>query len=523
MARWIAVLFLFLVACGAAGTPAATPPGSSPPSANTPTPKGEPLPGHTAAIPPPPPECKPFAERKPVAASCADVARARSLLAEALSDSDAAARDEKLLGLESCSELAPGSVRALRAELAPVECGDVIVEPLLVQPPVGLLPELRDALSGLGLAARAARLVQAPPQLSPPHERARVEEFTQGPLEKWIEGQAQAIERVSLHGSNLKGYGKGVIAIEAGLADLRFVSVARSAPVPDDVANDPMLKEAYYVSLEQALEPRKRRGRDAALVGLKKLAAVGTIRDARVDRARSRLSQLYGGRRIDALDSLLLPPPPLLPASTRAEDRLANQLPSFYFGVLLPDEDVSDAKTLSFLIQRGLPGPQRAKLEATKLSTESRLLFGRALFALGQRYWRADDFAAAQKSFDGIQHPEARLFAALAQPLASGPKDAAQMMLTGPLLPRGVADVAALDAVGREKSVIGGMALFAAAHLLEIATPRDAGAAYWRNIADRYQKASERLRDVKQKVRAQTHAKSATDTANAIAAPSGKK
>jgi hypothetical protein len=520
MKRWISALAPLLCACAAGQTPAATPDSSSAPETDKPNaPLGESLPGQAASIPPPPAECKPFSERKPAPASCTDVASARTQLADAL----AAADDGKLLGLESCTQLVPGVVRALRAELAPVVCGDAIVEPLLEHPPVGLTPEVRDALSGLGLAARAARLVKNPPELQPPHDKARVEEFMKGPLKKWIEGQAQAIERVSLHGSNLQGYGKGIIAVEAGLADLRFVEVARSAPVPDTLAKDAELKEAYYVSLEQALEPRKQRGRDAALVGLKKLAEVGTVRDARVDRARTLLSQLFSGRRIDALDSLLLPPRATTVAAS-AEEKLAKELPSFYFAVLLPDQDVSDPKLLGALVERGLPTPQRAKLEASsKLSPESKQLFGRGLFALGQRYWRAGDFASAQKLFEATKHADSKLFAALARPLAGGPKDAAQMMLQGPLLPKGVADVAALDALGREKSATGGMALFDAARLLEIATPKDADAAYWRGIADRYQKASERLTDATQKSNAQSHAKGATDTANAIAATTGKK
>lgn len=498
----------------------------SPAADGTPKPgnvEGEPLPGQAEAIPAPPAECNAFAQRKPVPASCADANAARAALADALGDANAESRDAKLVALEACKDLAAGSVRAIRAELAPVECGDAIVEPLLEHPPPGLAGELKDALSGLGLAARAARLVKNPPKLAPPHDKARVEEFMQGPLKKWIEGQANAIEKVSLHGSNLEGYGKGVIAIEAGLADLRFVEVARNAPVPENIAKDAELKEAYYISLEQALEARKTRGRDAALVGLKKLAEAGVIADARVERARSLLSQLFSGRRIDALDSLLLPHPGAR-ENTTAEQKLAAKLPSFYFGVLLPDADVTDAKLLAPLIERGLPKPARLKLEgAKKLSAESKPLFARGLFGLGQRYWRAADFAAAEKLFAAAPAPDSKLYLALAKPLAGGPKDAIEMMSQGPLLPKGVADVAALDALGKGKGAEGGMALFDAARLLEIATPRDADAAYWKGIAERYQKASEKLTDAAHKQDALDRAKSATQTAESIASAGNKK
>jgi hypothetical protein len=520
MTRWFGLLFLLLVACASGQTPVNGPDNPAPDGPREPKPvDGEPLPGQAEAIPPPPAECKAFSERKPAAAAaCADAAAARAALADALSDSDAGSRDAKLLAVEACKDLVPGSVRALRAELAPVECADAIVEPLLEHPPVGLGGEVKDALSGLGLAARAARLVKNPPKLAPPHDKQRVQEFMQGPLKTWIEGQARAIEKVSLHGSNLEGYGKGVIAIEAGLADLRFVEVARNAPVPESIAKDAEMKEAYYVSLEQALEARKQRGRDAALVGLKKLAEAGVIADARVERARTLLSQLFSGRRIDALDSLLLPKPAGR-ENTTAEQKLAARLPSFYFGVLLPDADVTDPKLLGALVERGLPKPARAKLEgAKKLSAEAKPLFARGLFGLGQRYWRGGDFAAAEKLFVGGNTPDGKLYLALSRPLAGGPKDAVEMMSQGPLLPKGVADVAALDALGKDKGDAGGLALFDAARLLEIATPRDADAAYWKGIADRYQRASEKLTDASQKANALDRAKSATETANSIAA-----
>lgn len=529
MTRWfglcLPLLVAPLVACGAAQTPANSP--ENPPAdgaAAKPENQGELLPGQAEAIPPPPAECNAFSQRQPApSVACADAGAARAALADAMSDNDVGSRDAKLLAVEACKDLVPGSVRAVRAELAPVECADAIVEPFLEHPPVGLGGEVKDALSGLGLAARAARLVKNPPKLAAPHDKARVTEFMQGPLKKWIEGQANAIEKVSLHGSNLEGYGKGVIAIEAGLADLRFVEVARNAPVPDDIAKDAELKEAYFVSLEQALEARKTRGRDAALVGLKKLAEAGVIADARVDRARTLLSQLFAGRRIDALDSLILPKP-AVHESASTDQKLAAHLPSFYFGVLLPDADVTDAKLLAALVERGVPKPARAKLEgAKKLSAESRMLFAKGLFGLGQRYWRGGDFAAAEKLFAGATAPDAKLYLALAKPLAGGPKDAIEMMSQGPLLPKGVADVASLDALGKGKGADGGMALFDAARLLEIATPRDADAAYWKGIAERYQKASEKLTDATHKANAVDRGKSATETAESIAGAGKKK
>jgi hypothetical protein len=348
-----------------------------------------------------------------------------------------------------------------------------------------------------------------------------VNQFVAGTLKAWIEGQAKAIYSVSLHGSNLEGYGKAVVAIEAGLADLRFVEVARSAPVPDDIAKDAELKEAYLGALEQALEPRKNRGRDAALVGLKKLAEVGVIHDARVLRARKLLSEVYSGRRIDALDTLLLPDL-AAPAPKTDGERLATLLPTAYAELVLTQAKPSDAALLRALIERGLPKTARAKLETDKaLSAESRRLLARALFSLGQRYWRAADFAAAANALatgklTGPLRTEADLVSALAGTLQTGPKDAAEMMLKGPHLPRGVGDVAKLDELGKGQGDRAGMALFDAARLLEIARPAGADAAYWKAVAERYKKSAALLSGATKKREAEDRSKAAEDTAAAV-------
>ena len=101
---------------------------------------------------------------------------------------------------------------------------------------------------------------------------------------------------------------------------------------PSPIAKSADLRNEYYGSLDQGLDPRKDRGRDAALVGLRELALVGVIHDRRVDRARGLLAHIYGGRRIDALDTLLLPAfPDRQPDSV--EERLASRLPTFYAGL----------------------------------------------------------------------------------------------------------------------------------------------------------------------------------------------
>lgn len=422
-------------------------------------------------------------------------------------------RDLALASLESCSGVPPGVLRALRAELGPPECADALVEPLLSAPPPGLRADVRDALAGLALSGKAHRLVRDPPTLPPPHGKARVQEFVSGPLAAWIRDQAGAVYDVGEKGAALEGYGKGVAAIGTGLSDLRFVDVARSVPVPTEFAADPELAEAYYASLDESLEPRKARGRDAALVGLEKMADVGVLHDARVDDARALLSSLYSGRRIDALDRLLLPPLPPLTAST-ADERLAAHAPTFYLSLLAPTADFSKPTLLRAALERGLPSAARRHWSQAKAPNA---LYARAMLDLGRRYWRAKDFAeaarVAPKTGDGP------LIAAVARALETGPVNAVQMMLKGPHLPKGFGNVAALDALAKGSGTRAGQAAFAAALILEIARPPDADANYFRAVAERYRRA-EALLDGETKSRAAKAAEAAEATAKAIEASS---
>jgi hypothetical protein len=236
--------------------------------------------------------------------------------------------------------------------------------------------DLRDTLEALALAAQLDRLVGAAPELEPPFDKERFQAFLREVLAGWILGQAQAIQRLAERGSRLSGYGKGIVAVHAGLADMRFVAAVRAVPLPSDLDADEELRDAYFGSLDQALEPRKARGRDAALVGLRVMAEVGVLADARVDRARALLSEVYAGRRIDALDGLLLPALPAVDLGTPARV-LAAHLPTFYVERVLPGLDAGDPSLLRALLERGLPATARAAADASSLRPEARCCWGR--------------------------------------------------------------------------------------------------------------------------------------------------
>jgi hypothetical protein len=526
MRKYLIAFAGLLAACGAAPLPHAEAPPTAPapgaaPAAEAPAPEAKPEVA-AAPVPPPPASCAPFVAR-PAAASpaCDTLAAARKELDPALAEQDPERRDARLSTLEGCAAFPAGMIRALRAELAPEGCADALVDPLLAAPPPGLRLDLRQALEGLSLAGKLLRLAHAPPPLTGQVDKARFQEYMKSTLGPWIVAQAAAIHQLASEGVRLGGYGKGIIAVEAGSADMRFVEVAREVPLPEELSRDEELKNVYYAALDQALDPRKDRGRDAALVGLRELAAEGILQDPRVGRSRQLLSKLYAGRRIDALDALLLPALPA-PDLTTVERRLAARLPTFYAGLVLADQSPGDAALLRALLERGLPRSLRAGLDAGKLSGPASELYARVLLELGRRYWRSDEFERAARVLEldpksaGKVGDSTRLVRGLANALRGGPRDAAEMMLRGPFLPAGVGNVTELDALAKAGGPIGGMAAYDAAFILQLVPPRTADAAFWKDVGARFRRSAPLLADAKARRSATERAQAADDTARAL-------
>ncbi|HYQ00655.1 MAG TPA: hypothetical protein VER96_18380 [Polyangiaceae bacterium] len=482
-----------------------------------PTKQKVPIVAEPAGVPAAPDGCKEYLAhsnetcKTPTATSDAS----REALARALAASAPLERDAQLVCLENESSLPPGLVRALRAELAPVGCGDVLAMPFLEPRRAELDRSIEDTLIALAAGGRLARLVQQAPELSPPFDKPHFMDFFQSTLKPWIVTQAQAIHELSLSGARLSAYAKGIVAIEAGLADMRFVSVVRKVALPKEMNDDAEVRETYYAALDEALEPRKARGRDAALVGLREFASIGILADARVERARALLSEVYAGRRIDALDKLLLPP--LSPAADDTTERkLALRLPTFYAGTLLATSAL-DAPLLRALLERGLPRALAAQLDPSKLDDTQRDFFVRALIERGRRYFRAEDFAlAARLSASDKPRAERALYHALASSLQNGPRDASELILRGPQLPTGAMQVAELDGLASEKNNPSApLAAFDAAYLLGLAPPQN-DAKFWEALAKRYDSAARALKDPAQKRVAHDASAAAKETARAL-------
>jgi hypothetical protein len=184
-------------------------------------------------VPPPPATCEVLAKHATTTKEpCADLAAAKIRLDAALAVADPTQRDKALAQAETCSALPPGLVRSLRTELAPVECGDALVRPFFASKPEKVPGAIHHALVGQAIAGRLRRSVTPPPKLDPPHTKERVGDFHKGPIKTWLEAQAKAVQTLAGQGAQLGSYGKGVVAVESGMADLRLVEAVRAVPVP---------------------------------------------------------------------------------------------------------------------------------------------------------------------------------------------------------------------------------------------------------------------------------------------------
>jgi hypothetical protein len=459
-------------------------------------------------VAPRPAPCAAYEKRAPAKPAPKD-------LATALASPDPAKRDAMLAAHDK--EGPPGFVRTLRADLAPVECADALVDPDLTTRKTTSGPYGHVAV-GLSLAAKLARTAGKPPAMTNTADKERVKAFIKGPLQTWMVEQATAIEQLSASAAGLSGYGRAIAAIEAGHADLRLVDRMRSAPVPSSW--DAELKAVYEAALDEALEPRKARGRDAALAGLLAMADAGVLGDARVARARAMLAKLYGGRRIDALDALLLPAPPKPEPASPGEHALA-AVPTFWFdvgaGAVAPDVP-QQGTPAAFAM--GVPRAMRAEMRSSPeaASPELRSAYARARLDLGRLYWRRVDFVEAAHAAKQGTSTNDRLVLAVALALATGPNGPQAMMTAPSPSALGIDRTGALDALAGEGGPLAGMAAYDAAHLRSLGAPDEpsAAASHLRDVATRFRTASELLTDPAQKKLAAGRAAEADAAAKAV-------
>lgn len=458
------------------------------------------------AVPPAPDSCT-LGGPLPAQAQCTE---ARPDLAEALAQ-EAIERDAALAKLETCVEFPRGVIRALRAELGEAECGDVLVLSVIGADAIttDLRGDVRETLVAIALGARLRRLVQDGPEPPHDHSKATLDEYFQTALFPWTSSQAQAIFSMASQGTQLSGYARGIVAVEAGNADMRFVELVRGAPLAKEISEHQEAKDLYYATLDEHLEPRKARGRNAALVGLREMARVGIRKSERVDSARSLLSRVYGGRRVNALDSLLVPNLAAQKVETAAAG-IASRVPSSYAGTLVGQTDLSAPLVRAYL-QMGMPVSVRTEILSTN-DVPTRLLLARALFESGRTYFRAEDFQAAQslltatlddatmsQQLTPTELQDARLLRALSVALVAGPRDAAELIAQGPRFADALGNLAVLDRLAEQTGELGGQALFDAAYLRELIAPTG-DPDYWKDLSQRYARAAQQLKGAERRI-----------------------
>jgi signal transduction histidine kinase len=141
---------------------------------------------------------------------------------------DALERDRALAALQTCDAFEPGVLLALRAELAPVACGDVIVGKELAPE---LDPELAQTLTALVHAAHLNRLVVTAPRLEPPFSKQQFSDFSKTVLEKWVVTQARAIYEIAKQGAILASNTLPSVATSFPNTEIRPSSSSRAPTV----------------------------------------------------------------------------------------------------------------------------------------------------------------------------------------------------------------------------------------------------------------------------------------------------
>jgi hypothetical protein len=168
-------------------------------------------------------------------------------------------------------------------------------------------------------------------------------------------------------------------------------------------------------------------------------------------------------------------------------------------------------------MERGIPASVFSKLERSVLNIDNQLLYTRALFERGRTYWRTSDFATAAAIANNREPSadSAKLVAALARALEQGPQDAAAMMLGSTQL-RELGDLKPLDELAKGKGATAALAIYDAAVIRELGAAGESNAAFFRDLATRYEKAGHLLKDAAQKKLANDRAAAAAETAKKL-------
>ncbi len=467
--------------------------------------------------------CHAFVQRKPAKApSCNDAGTGLAALDDAFSKKDPAIRDAALAGLEACAGIPAGVVRALRAEVAPSGCGDLLTEPSLADKKIA--PAIRQVLFALALSARLSRAVPDPPPRPKLADMDDAAKYVKGPLTAWIKQSTNAISAFHAPATKLTFYARALGAASTasawlGMYDKTYVSGVAVGVFSGSKAEVDELRRSYNAVLVKALEPFSAQALDAGTNALKNYADVGSIADARLESTRKAMSKHWKQGNPFAPGNLLTPAaPPPAPLATK-EQRLAVALPTYYAGLLLDPALASDDAWLAAAAGRGIPFAHRKAYRAIPApSVDGMRIMIRHRLATGSYALRAADFdevaslASHWREIDGATKGEGTFYLALGLALHGGPENLAAYWKTKSFGTLG--DITALDAFSSAMpaDANAGFAMFDAA-FLKGQFAKDKTEALYRDVAKRYTKAADLLADAKQRDEAKTRAKDSLDAA----------
>ncbi|WP_437935771.1 hypothetical protein [Sorangium sp. So ce341] len=405
-----------------------------------------------------------------------------------------------------------GLVRALRAELAPPACAEALVVPVLAAPPQGVSRAIYLTLYGHALASRLSRVApQLPPlDLTASPTREDVARFAQALTPEW-EAQKALLDELGAQALSMPAsYGRAIAAsalAEVSIATASHLYLAVRGPSTKLGRAEAGLLDAY-ARVRGALEtPLTNQAIHAYLVSFRDFAALGVLDDYRASRGEIFMRSTYptslrstftffdltgvlmsyppfrktappSPRRIapdgtfpwgskpdgalrtpDDFMSMLvlnimapelaLKLPPLPPApSGSVNERLAGLLPTFYAGLLLEPSLARQPAFLRALMDKGVPAPHRAALDAADLPADVVWLHAQARLLLGLQWMRASDIERAISLAGSLPRSgKVDLFLATATALRHAPDYPKAWMLDPRPLPAEFGDTRALAAI----------------------------------------------------------------------------
>lgn len=169
-------------------------------------------------------------------------------------------QDRALADLEGCEVIETAAIRALRAELAPPECRDLLAEPLLASAE----PGVRALLRAQTIEGRLARVASG----APPVPFDGFAQFAEKKLEPWLTERERLADELAAAGPS-SGVPRAIVMLAQGKALHALAKVARTS-----LADVPACKAARFgrhgqITVERCHPQLEGPGKTAASVAIR--------------------------------------------------------------------------------------------------------------------------------------------------------------------------------------------------------------------------------------------------------------